>query len=88
MPYGAYDGPDKADKGKEGGSCNRGLCQDSPANWYNHGSYAWYCESCLRDINDAWAQRMWKKDFPDREYPQFETRAELTERGVKEVHVM
>jgi len=80
VPYGAYDGPDKADKGKEDGSCNRGLCQDSDAVWYNHGSYSWYCKSCMMDIYDDWARRMWVKDFPKADYPMFETRQMMTAR--------
>jgi hypothetical protein len=46
MPYGAYDGPDKPNKGKRGGACNRQLCQDEPANWFNRGSLSWYCTGC------------------------------------------
>ena len=50
MAYGDYDGPNKPDKGKEGGSCNRTRCQCTPARWYNHGSFSWYCDDCARDI--------------------------------------
>lgn len=80
MAYGDYDGPDKADKGKEGGSCNRSRCQAPQAVWWNHGSFSWYCESCMRDIYDDWAKRMWKKDFPNVDYPMFETREMMDKR--------
>ena len=80
MAYGDYDGPDKPNKGKEGGSCNRGLCQDDSAPWYNHGSYAWYCESCKRQIYDYIGQRYWRRDFPNVDYPMFETREMMNER--------
>jgi hypothetical protein len=46
MAYGDYDGPNKPDKGKEGGSCNRTRCQAAPALHYNHGSNSWYCRDC------------------------------------------
>lgn len=74
MAYGDYDGPDKPDKGKEGGSCNRTRCQSAPALWYNHGSYAWYCQSCKDQIYDFWGQRRWALEFPNAG-PMFETRA-------------
>jgi hypothetical protein len=51
MPYGAYDGPDKQNKGKQGGACNRQLCQDEPANWWNRGSLSWYCAGCAHTLN-------------------------------------
>lgn len=88
MPYGEYDGPDKADKGKEGGSCNRSLCQDSPAVWYNHGSYAWYCADCKHTLNDEWARVTWAREFAWKQCPQFETRLMLDGRGAEPVHVM
>ncbi len=47
------DQPHKPDKGKRGGSCNRHACQAPGANYWNRGSYAWYCESCALDINRA-----------------------------------
>ena len=79
MAYGDYDGPNKPDKGKEGGSCNRTRCQCSPARWYNHGSFSWYCDDCKRDIgraNDAhWAGSTY---YPG--HPMFETRAEMNAR--------
>lgn len=73
MAYGDYSGPDKADKGHEGGSCNRRLCQDAPANWYNHGSLSWYCASCRRQIQfDHFNHSEWENQ--KLEYPMFETR--------------
>ncbi|MDR6818459.1 hypothetical protein J2X76_003636 [Neorhizobium sp. 2083] len=81
MAYGAYSGPDKADKGKENGSCNRGRCQCAPARWYNHGSYAWYCDDCKRQIYDAVGQRHWAKDFPNAGHPMFETREQMDARA-------
>lgn len=80
MAYGDYSGPDKADKGQEGGSCNRRRCQCSPANWYNHGSLSWYCEECKDQIYDDVGQRYWKQDFPNAEHPMFETRAMIAAR--------
>jgi len=80
MAYGDYDGPDKEDKGKEGGSCNRTRCQAPNAVWWNHGSYSWYCRSCMMQIYDAWGQANWKRDFPQYDYPMFETREMMDER--------
>lgn len=74
MAYGDYSGPDKADKGVEGGSCNRTRCQASPALWYNHGSLSWYCASCKDQIYDRQGQAYWKQDFPNANHPMFETR--------------
>ncbi len=73
MAYGDYDGPDKPDKGHKNGSCNRSRCQCSPARWYNHGSYAWYCDDCKRDIYDYRGRGYWKKDFPNATHEMFET---------------
>lgn len=76
MSYGDYDGPDKADKGYEGGSCNRGRCQASPAIWYNHGSFKWYCADCRKDIEfDSFNMRDWRRNFePKLGHQMFETR--------------
>lgn len=80
MPYPQYDGPNKPDKGKEGGSCNRSKCQDSPADYYNHGSHSWYCHGCSIAIGeDVVNARNWPIDFPrlfpNRTFhPMFETR--------------
>jgi hypothetical protein len=82
MPFGTYHGPDKPDKGQEGGSCNRSSCQASPANWYNHGSYAWYCDDCRVQIQfDHVNLRGWERDWKPRcGHDQFETRAMLDAR--------
>lgn len=80
MAYGDYDGPNKPDKGVEGGSCNRTRCQCSPAIWYNHGSFSWYCEECKDQIYDAVGQRFWRQDFPNAKHPMFETREMMTTR--------
>lgn len=85
MAYGGYDGPDKPDKGQEGGSCNRRRCQAAGAIWYNHGSRAWYCADCRRDIEFlADNKREWNRDLlPRLGHPQFETR-EMMQRRLRE----
>lgn len=83
MAYGDYDGPNKPDKGKENGSCNRGRCQCSPAVWWNHGSFSWYCDDCKEAIYDATGQRHWKNSFPNVDFPMMETREMLNARGAK-----
>lgn len=84
MAYGdlSLDAPEKPNKGKEGGACNRRSCQDEPALWYNHGSYAWYCGDCAHDIgNDVVNRRNWDRDWlPRCGHPQFETREMMTAR--------
>jgi len=84
MAYGDYDGPDKPNKGKEGGACNRGRCQAEPALWYNHGSCAWYCEDCMQDIRfDRFNLRDWERDWqPKVGHPMFETREQMTARSL------
>jgi hypothetical protein len=76
LPFGA---PHKPNKGKEGGACNRERCQAEPALWYNHGSYAWYCEDCAIDIGlDHVNYRHWQRDWePKLGHPQFETREQM-----------
>lgn len=83
MAYPEYEGPEKSDKGKEGGSCNRSRCQDDGAVWYNHGSYSWYCPSCRKEIQfDSFNLRDWEQDFGrDKGHPMFETREMMTARG-------
>lgn len=44
--------PMPADKGKYLGSCNRSACLRPGATWWNHGSYAYYCGSCARELNE------------------------------------
>lgn len=83
MAYGDYNGPNKADNGREGGSCNRTRCQAPNAIWYNHGSQSWYCESCREQIQfDDVNLRHWERDFrPRLGHPQFETRQMMIARG-------
>lgn len=85
MSYGDYDGPDKPDKGKEGGSCNRGRCQAPNAIWFNHGSRSWYCADCRRDIEfDPMNKREWEVNWlPTCGHPMFETREMMTARGAQ-----
>lgn len=40
-----------SDKGFFNGSCNRSACLKPGANWYNHGSLAYYCQSCASELN-------------------------------------
>lgn len=76
MAYGDYNGPNKPNKGRENGACNRTRCQAEPAIWYNHGSYAWYCADCKHDIGDDVVNRInWLHDFGHLGHPMFETRA-------------
>ena len=82
MAYGDYSGPDKPDKGQEGGSCNRTLCQASRAIWYNHGSHSWYCADCRTDIEfDSFNWRDWQTNHkPTCGHPMFETRKMIEDR--------
>lgn len=82
MPYGSYNGPDKPNKGRENGACNRTLCQAEPARWYNHGSHSWYCDDCRRDIGfDHVNLRHWQQEWqPKCGHPQFETRDQMSAR--------
>lgn len=82
MVYGDYNGPDKPDKGKEGGACNRRLCQAEPADWYNHGSLAWYCADCRRKIQfDTVNYLNWMVNHaPEFGHPMFEAREMMTKR--------
>jgi hypothetical protein len=80
--YGDYNGPNKADKGKSGGSCNRTLCQAAPADYYNHGSLSWYCVNCAHDIGqDHVNLRGWMRDwYPKCGHPMFETQEQMDAR--------
>lgn len=41
-------------KGEKDGICNMSSCKTGlPATWWNHGSYAWYCESCAHRLNNG-----------------------------------
>lgn len=83
MAFGDYSGPDKPNKGKEGGACNRQRCQAEPARWYNHGSHSWYCDDCRRDIGfDRFNLRDWQISWQPRlGHPQFETREQMDARA-------
>ena len=82
MPWPEYTGPDKANKGMEGGACNRFQCQDEPANWYNHGSFKWYCDNCREAIQfDHVNLRDWELRWqPKLGHPMFETREQIDAR--------
>lgn len=72
----------KPNKGLEGGACNRQSCQAEPSLHFNHGSNAWYCADCARDIGDDVVNRRdWTFRFkPKLGYPQFETREQMDAR--------
>lgn len=82
MAYGDYSGPDKPNKGQEDGACNRQRCQAEPAPYFNHGSGAWYCPDCRRDIQfDSFNLRDWRLNWqPKVGHPMFETRAQMDAR--------
>jgi hypothetical protein len=84
MAYGdlPLNAPCKPNKGREGGACNRQSCQAEPADWYNHGSYAWYCGDCCDDIGgDPVNLRHWDLQWlPECGHPQFETRGQMDAR--------
>lgn len=87
MAYGdlSLDAPLKPNKGLEGGACNRQSCQAEPALYYNHGSGAWYCVDCKRDIGEDWVnKRSW--ELTQRltlGHAMFETREEIDARKAK-----
>lgn len=90
MAYGdlPMDAPCKPNKGLEGGACNRQRCQAEPADWYNHGNYAWYCGDCRDDIGgDHVNLHHWQtRRQPECGHPQFETRAQMDARQPKDAH--
>lgn len=45
--------PLKADKGQEGGSCNRTACQKPKAKYYNSATKKFYCKQCMVLIHRA-----------------------------------
>ena len=79
MAYGDYDGPNKPNKGVEGGACNRTSCQAEPALWHNLGTSRWYCADCAHDIGqDPVNLRDWKLNYEHRYgRPMFATREML-----------
>jgi hypothetical protein len=85
MAWPEYNGPIKPNKGHEGGACNRELCQDEPALWYNHGSAHWYCGGCRQTIEfDSFNSRDWQANFQPRlGHPMFETREMMDERATQ-----
>lgn len=86
MAFGDYNGPDKPNKGKEAGACNRQRCQTEPAYWYNHGSGRWYCDTCRQDIEfDSFNLREWQTYWqPKCGHPMFETRGMMLARGAND----
>lgn len=85
MAYGDYDGPEKPNKGKEGGACNRERCQAEPALSFNHGTSKWYCGDCARDIGEGrFNKRDWEINWrPKCGHAMFETREEIDAREAK-----
>lgn len=77
------DQPLKSDKGQEGGSCNRRACQAPGAIWFNHGSLAWYCEHCRKEIEfDSFNLANWQRNHqPKCGHPMFETREMMNRRA-------
>lgn len=46
------DKPNRADKGKYGGSCNVTACQlPNSAKWFNHSTRKYYCDECAHWLN-------------------------------------
>lgn len=43
----------KGDKNEE---CNRTVCKNQNANWFNLSTRAYYCKSCANEIN-YWSKR-------------------------------
>lgn len=60
---GNHEGPNRADKGQLGGSCNVTACQlPASAFYFNHSTQAHYCRVCAKAINAsnaADAQRLY-----------------------------
>lgn len=51
-------------KGQFLGACNRSACLAPDADWYNRGSYAFYCRSCALMLNHANRHDEFCKDQP------------------------
>ncbi len=49
-------------KGDRGAECNRTVCENEDANWFNHSTRAWYCQRCAFKLNDE------NRDDADRLY--------------------
>jgi hypothetical protein len=53
-------------KGVFGGKCNRTVCLNQNATWYNHSTRAYYCTECailLNNINQVDALRIFGHDL-------------------------
>jgi hypothetical protein len=48
----AHQPGDEPMKGTEGGTCNRGVCSNTDARWWNTSTRKWYCDDCARLINE------------------------------------
>jgi hypothetical protein len=50
---GNHQGPNRPDKGDRGGACNVTACQlPNSAEWFNHSTGRYYCESCAHVLNE------------------------------------
>ena len=38
-------------KGEFDGICNRKVCEEKPAKWFNHSTRKYYCRKCAETIN-------------------------------------
>ena len=38
-------------KGAQGGECNRTVCRNTDAQWFNRSTEKFYCEDCAEEIN-------------------------------------
>ena len=45
--------PEQLCKGHKSGQCNRSICNNDNANYYNHATRKYYCEKCARTINKS-----------------------------------
>lgn len=48
----SYHVNSEALKGVFGGNCNRTICQQSGATWYNHSTRKYYCPNCAEMLNE------------------------------------
>ncbi len=59
----------KDNNGLYNGTCNLSSCtSESPATWYNHGTYAYYCKGCAKrlsvdEFNKRDAERLYGHDL-------------------------
>lgn len=40
------------EKGELGGECNRTVCKNSGARWFNHSTEKHYCSQCADNLNN------------------------------------